>query len=307
MKVLVAGASGFLGLAAVRSFAASGHEVLGLVRSPERGTVVKRAGGTPITGDIMSTSGLAEVARGCDVLIHLATTENPGGPRTMGQSLTAKVRVDGAFNLIAAARASRVRRLIVGSGYWVWPDTPGAITESTPVSPMGEPLYNWHAERAALDAWRVGHVESVVVRPGMVYGPGSWLADMVDSMKRGTYRVIGDGANHWSCIHLDDCGEAFRAAAERGKPGEVYLAVDEAPVPWREVADFIADEIGAPRPPSIGRAEAVAQRGETLVRLQTANRAASNAKLKGIGWFPRYPQWREGLAQVLREMAKGSG
>lgn len=301
MRVLVAGASGFLGLGTVRALSAGGHEVVGLARTAEKAELVRRAGATPALGDILSIPSLLEAARGCEALVHLAASATTVS-REIGQSVAAKVRVDGAYNLVATARKVGARRIVVGSGTWLYGDRKETITESTPVKPMGNSMFNWQAERAALESNKPGVLEVVVVRPGMVYGDGGWFREMVDEILAGTYRVPGDGSNHWSPLHIDDCGEAFRVALERGKAGEVYLAADDEPVALRAFVDFVADELRVRRPPSETPKEAAKRWGEATAKHLAANQEIANGKPKGLGWTPVFSSHRQGIPPLLQTM-----
>jgi nucleoside-diphosphate-sugar epimerase len=304
MRVLVAGASGFLGLSAVRALRAGGHEVVGLVRSPEKGAAVRAAGGAPKQGDILSIPALVEAAQGCGAVVHAAASATAAS-REVGQSIAAKVRVDGAYNLVAAARKVGAKRLLVVSGTWLHGDHADTITESSSVKPTGTAMFNWQAERAALEANRPGALEVLVVRPGMVYGDGGWFREMVGEIRAGTYQVPGGGANHWSPLHLDDCGAAIAAVLERGRAGEVYIAADDEPVRLRAFADMTADALGRARPGSMTMEDAIRQHGEPTARHLAANQAVSNAKLKGIGWAPRVARAREGVPAVIEAMGRG--
>jgi len=303
VRVFVAGASGFLGQSAVRALAAGGHEVVGLSRSPEKDEMIRAAGGTPARGDILSIPTLVEAAKGCDALVHAAAAATTAS-REVGQSVAAKVRLDGAYNLVAAARKVAARRLLVVSGTWLMGDHKETITEATPVKPTGTSMFNWQAERAAMEANKPGGLEVVVVRPGMVYGAGSWFFEMVREIEGATYRIPGDGSNHWSPLHIDDCGEAVRTVLERGKAGEVYLAADDEPVALRAFVDLTADALRAPRPAASTVEEAVKKHGEPTAKHLMANQVVSASKLKGLGWSSRVTSSRIGVPQFI--MAKGA-
>lgn len=303
MKVLVAGASGFLGLSAVRAMAAVGHEVVGLVRTAQKGEVVAAAGGRPVVGDVLQISTLLAASEGCEALVHLAASAD-GAQRDLGPSQAAKVRVDGAYNLVAAARKTKVPRLIIGSGTWLHGDHKEPITETSRVDPYGTSMFNWQAERAALGANKPGELDIVVLRPGMVYGNGGWFKEMVDEIQAQTYRVPGDGANYWSPLHIDDCGEALRVVLENGKSGEVYLVADDEPVRLRALVDLIADELPVARPPAETIAEAAKRLGEPTARHLAATQVVRNAKIRALGWSPHVPSSRAGIRAVLLEMRK---
>jgi nucleoside-diphosphate-sugar epimerase len=296
MRVLVTGAAGFLGAATVGAFSREGHTVHALVRSREQFAAIERRGGRPVLGDVLDGPSLEKAAARCDVAVHLAQPSDG----TMEERRS--VRVEGVRRLIRALRTAHVPRLVVGSGYWVYPDTPGDLTEESAIRPVSISQVNFETEEAARSAAREGGLDTIVVRPGMVYGAGSWFADIVSELRAGRYRYIGDGANHLSPVERDDTGAAFRLIAERAEAGSTYLVVDDRPVPTRTFAEFVATRLGVPAPGSMTLEEARREWGAELAELNRANRAASNAKLRTLGWVPRFPQYEAGVPGVLESM-----
>jgi nucleoside-diphosphate-sugar epimerase len=295
VRVLVAGAAGFLGRSIVRAFAGGGHEVVGLVRASGQAATVRADGGEPAVGDLLAPRSLAAPLHGVDLAIHVAQ------PSEGSLARLREVRVQGAEHLVTAARAARVPRLLIGSGYWVYRDSAEPITEESPIAPLSLSQVNFDCEEVGRRAMRDGSLEVSVLRPGMVYGPGSWFREMVTGIRDGSYRFIEPGSNYLSPVHLADAGEAFRAVAERWKGGETYLVVDDAPAPTREFAEFVAGRLGT-RVRGMPFAQASAEWGEELARLNAASRRASNRKLRGLGWRPRFPEYRAGVPGVLSEL-----
>jgi len=290
MRVLVAGAGGTLGLPTVHALAAAGHEVVGLVRSPESAERVKSVGATPAFGDVLDAPSLGTAIHGVEAVVHLAASDRA----------FELVRVEGGKNLVGEALRAGVRRFVVGSGYWIYGHHDGVITEESSIDERGAGRFNLAAERVALAAAKPGAFDVVIARPGMVYGLGGWFLRMVQFLRDGiAHQYPGDGANRWSPVHPDDVGEAFRSILEHGHPGHMYLVVDEVPVAVREFASFVAQAAGGPSPRPMDRgAERVFP--PEILRAMTADQAASNAKLKGLGWRPRFPTYREGVPDVLR-------
>lgn len=295
----MAGAAGFLGLATVRSLSQAGHDVRGIVRRDEQLEEVRKAGGTGAVADVLRAETLPGALEGSEVVVHLAQA-----PGAEGGSPKA-TRVEGAANLGRVAARAGARRLVVGSGYWVYLGSSRPLTEESPVGPVGLAAWNFEAERAAREGAGAGGPETVVVRPGMVYGDGSWFREMLRELRDGSYRYIGDGSNRLSPIALEDAAAAFRAAVESPSAGPLLLAVDDEPVGTRTFAEFVAREIGAPPPRSIPREEADREWGSELAELNARDRAASNARLRSLGWSPRFPSYRLGVPSLLR--TKGSG
>ncbi len=294
-RILVVGASGFLGRSVVRSFSRAGYEVRGLVRDPAKGVRVQEDGGTPVVGDVLNVRSLEKAASGCFGAIHLAA--NPPS-----ESDTVRVRVEGTRNILEAAGRRGVGRVVIGSGYWVYRGRPELIRENSPVDPRGESRINYDAERAGMEANSPGELDVLAVRPGMVYGNGSWFQDVATAIRSGKYRLVGDGRNRWSFVDRWDAGTAFRTVLESGKAGEVYNVVDGHPATLREFTDFVATELEVPPPVSMTLEAAVGEMGDAVAHHLAADRPTSNDKLSQLGWRARVSSYRDGIPDLLREM-----
>jgi 2-alkyl-3-oxoalkanoate reductase len=296
--VLVVGATGFLGRSVVRAFSAAGEPVRGLARDAVKAARVREDGGNPVLGDILDVESLRAAAASCRGVIHVAANPSEGGDPT-------RVRVEGTRNLVEAARREGVARLVIGSGYWVYRGQAEPIHEDAPVEPRGESQINYDAERAGLEANSPGRLEVLAVRPGMVYGNGSWFRTLAESVRSGEYRVVGPGSNRWSFVDRWDAGTAFRTVLESGGAGQVYNVVDGHPASLREFADFVASELHAPPPQTVTPEEAAREMGEIVARHVAADRPTSDEKLRGLGWRPQFPTYRDGIPGLLREMFPG--
>ncbi len=294
-SVLVVGAGGFLGRAVVRSFADAGWEVRGLVRDPAKGELVRARGGVPVIGDVLDPATLAGALRGCDIAIHLAAHPSRDEDE-------ARVRVEGSRRLVASASEAGLRRLVLGSGYWVYASRPDPIEEDAAVEPRGESRVNFDAERAFLEAAPRDSIDRLVVRPGMVYGDGSWFRDQATAIRDGRYRVVGDGRNRWSFVDVADAADAFVRVVVSGVSGSTYNVADGHPAPLREFVDFVAGQLGVPPPDSLPLDQAEAEFGDDVARHLAADRPVSGQRLRTLGWTPRFATYRDGVPPVLREM-----
>jgi nucleoside-diphosphate-sugar epimerase len=300
-RILVAGASGFLGRAVVRALAEEGFEVHGLVRDTAKGERVRESGGIPFVGDILDLPSLQTASKGCRAAIHLAA--HPSRDED-----AARVRVEGTRRLIEAARSEGMTRILIGSGYWVYRGQEDLITEAAPVDPLGESKDNFEAERTGLQANSPGTLDVLVLRPGMVYGDGSWFRSLALSIRSGEYSVVGDGKNRWSFVALPDTATAYARVLSSGAGGEVYNVVDGTPAPLREFVDFVATEIGATSPRATTEANGAREMGEAVAHHLAADRPTSNQKLVELGWRPRFSTYREGVPGILREIfPRGAG
>ena len=167
-----------------------------------------------------------------------------------------------------------------GGGAWVdedWPLEP--ITASGRARVQAE---------AALDG------AAIALRVAGIYGPGRGL---VERMRAGTYRVVGDGTSHVSRIHVDDLVEAIVRAGTCALRGAVNLA-DDDPAPIGEVADAVAALLDVAPPPRVPVASVPAE----VAGMLTADRRIANARMKReLGVTLCFPSWRDGVAAELRD------
>jgi 2-alkyl-3-oxoalkanoate reductase len=307
MRVFVAGASGAVGRRLVPMLVARGHQVTGTTRSEKSMAAIRAMGAEPVVVDGLDAAGIGEAVATAepDAIIHEMTALS-GAPdfRHFDRwfALTNRLRTEGTEHLLAAAKASGVKRFVAQSftgwsnsreGAWV-------KTEDDPLDPhpVKEQRQTLSAikflERAVLEA----PLEGIVVRYGGLYGPGS-SEKFVEILNRRMFPVIGSGSGYVSSTHVDDAATGTLAALERGRRG-IYNIVDDEPAPTREFVPAIAEAVGA-KPPLhvpawLGRLLA----GEVAVTMMTEGRGAANAKAKReLGWQPIWPSWRDGFRHGL--------
>ena len=220
-------------------------------------------------------------------------------------AVTNRLRTEGTDHLLAAARASGVRRVILQS-YTGWPNerTGGPIkTEDDPLddNPPANQRESLVAIRHIEAAARETPLEAVVLRYANFYGPDVTEA-MFDVIRARKFPIVGDGAGVWCWIHLDDAAAATVAAVSRGSG--VYNIVDDEPTAARDMLPAIASIIGAKPPRRVPAWLARPLAGSVGVTMLTEMRGSSNAKAKrDLGWEPRWRSWRDGMRH---EAAAGS-
>lgn len=296
VRLFVVGAGGFLGGAAIQAGAAAGFPTVGLVRTNEQAVRIRKARGQPVVGDLFRPEEWIRELRDSECVLYLA--QSSADSFEEGR----RVRVEGLRHLLGAMSQVGVRRLVIGSGYWVYADEPGWIREESPIAPRSISAINFETEEVARQAAARTGIEVVIARPGMVYGDGSWFREMVQALRDRSYRYIAPGSNYLSPVELGDAGAAFVRLAEHGVPGETYLVVDDEPVPTLEFATSVAEWLGADSPQGIAYDSAESEWGPDLAQLNRASRRASNAKLRALGWVPKWPGFRGGLEGAWSKM-----
>jgi dihydroflavonol-4-reductase len=222
MTTLVTGGSGVVGQAILRHLAASGREVRALARSERAAAEVARHGATPIAGDILDFSSLAEAAHGCDVVYHVAGYNEMclADPTALFE-----VNVDGSRNVLRAAAAGGARRMVFTSSATTLGEERGSVgDEWSPhrgsfLSKYEESKYE--AERAVLAEQT--SVEVVVVNPSSVQGPGreTGTGKLFVDLINGKVPAVVD--SRFSLIDIDDCARGHLLAEEFGGAGERYV------------------------------------------------------------------------------------
>jgi nucleoside-diphosphate-sugar epimerase len=184
--------------------------------------------------------------------------------------------------LLAAAHSAA--RIIYVSSTGVYGPAQGVwVDESAPVAP------HTRAGRARAAAETQLGTHAVALRAAGIHGPGRGL---VDRIRAGTYRVIGDGSAHVSRIHVADLVDAIVRAGTSTIAGPINIA-DDDPAPIGEVADAVAAHFGLPPPPRVP-AESV---DPEVAGMLTANRRIANRRMKDeLGVELHYPSWKSVLS-----------
>jgi len=295
MRVLVTGATGFVGGGVVRALLADGHEVHGLVRDVAAAARLERDGVVLHAGDMREPASYVPVVGQVDSVVQAASLS------TSGRVTRARAaRVFAAEHTMTTALANACldhgRRLMYTGGCFDWGDHGDDwITEETALSPspMGEGharearlLQRMHAERG---------LDVVRLNPGFVYGPGGLLRSaFVDQARKGRLRCIGTGSNWWSCVHVDDLGRAYAAALTGARPGSYYAVADSDPIRLRDLTDVVTDAMKLPRVGSWPAWLVGLFTGRPLVAsLVTSFRVDASRIRTELGWQPGHPSFRE--------------
>lgn len=315
MKVFVAGATGAVGKQLVPMLVEDGHDVVVMTRTEGKRGMLRELGAEPVVVDALDGDAVRRAVEDArpDVVVHQLTAIPPAiNMRRFDRDFapTNRLRTEGTDNLLRAAQAVGVKRFVVQSNAGViYAPTAGPIkTEDDPFDPnppsaMREGIAAIrHLESAVMNAHGL---ESVVLRYGWFYGPGTSVAleplgSIVEAIRKRQFPIVGSGSAVWSFIHIYDAATATRIAVEGG-PAGIYNIVDDEPATVAEFLPVLADAVGAKRPWRVPRWVGRLAAGEVGVRAMTQLRGASNAKAKReLGWTLRYPSWRQGFTGGLR-------
>jgi nucleoside-diphosphate-sugar epimerase len=316
VKVLVAGASGALGIPTVRALRAAGHDVFGTTRSAERTQGLAEAGATPVIADAMDEESIQAAVRSVkpEAVVDLLTALPKDGPRRpTDMEPTNQTRIRASGNLFRAALDARVSRYVAESFYLVYGsgnlgDTPLAEDVHVPISVVHPQLRNVISamvvkESRALDAAKEGAIHATVLRFGGFYGFGAGLESFVEQLRKRRLPVV-DSANATPWVHIEDCALAVVAAVESGAWASVYNIVDDEARPMSSVFRTMAKLAGAPSPPSVpGFVVGLLAPYLKALLIDSTIRPSNIRARREIGWAPRYRTVEDGLAALLAQQA----
>ncbi len=288
MKVLIIGATGYVGTAVDEALTARGHQTVGTARSETAQQRLQVRGTSSISADAAKPNSLTPAVRAADAVVYAVTI-------TDDDPWTVETR---AMRAIAKALAGTEKTFLYISGAWVYGET-GSVpaTEEAALQPPQFVMRRAELERESLAMTRIG-VRSLNVRPGIVYGRGAGIPAMFvqSSRERGAATVVGDGLNRWATINVDDLGEGIALALERGRPGRAYNIVNDDHFTMRTIAEAASRGAGANGAVSIVPPELMGLYGECLALDQCVS--AERAK--------EHLNWRPSRQSILEELEHGS-
>ncbi len=250
--VLVTGGTGYLGGRLVETLCARSARVRVLVRPGADTKRLEALGVEIVRGDVTVPATLVAAVAGQSVVIHTAGKVSDWGPRRE----FFRVNAQGTANVVAACRAAGARRLVhLGSLTVLGLPRAGATVDETtaPAVAPGDAYTSSRlsGERVVRAAHGEGGLETVVVRCGLIWGPGEplILPRILALLRRGRMVYLGSGGNHLGMAYVDNLVEGLiLAATVPAAAGRLFHLTDGEDVTCREVLDAIAGALGVPPP-----------------------------------------------------------
>jgi len=234
-RAFVTGGSGFVGRHLIASLRTYGAEVRALARSEAAATLVTQAAAIPVPGDLENQEALCQGMEGCDVVFHLAAIKGMWGRFEDSQ----RVNVTGTAQVLAAARAARVPRVVYTSTEAVLAGGAPLVnvdeTRPRPARPVGAYAVTKGMAEDLVLAANSPELSTVIVRPRLIWGPGDTdsLPQLIAAVRSRRFAWIDGGHYLTSTCHVSNACEGLLLAAERGRGGEIYFISDGTPVQMR--------------------------------------------------------------------------
>ncbi len=323
-RVLVTGANGFVGTSLSAALAQAGIAVRLAVRSGQAAAEIVRrlppvAEGSSRGAEIADAAAVGELGAGTnwnsalagiDTVVHLAARshvvrEHLADPLPMYRS----VNVEGTRWLAECAILAGVRRLVYVSSIKVNGEQTRERAYDEGDVPHPEDAYGvskWEAEQALAEIAARGHIEVVVLRPPLLYGPGvkgNFLA-LTRAIARGVPLPIASVNNRRSLLYVGNLVEAIIQCMDHpAAAGKTYLLADGADISSPDLARRIGEAVGRPArllpfPPALLKlAGAAVGRSAAISRLVGSLQVDSTKIRRELGWRPS-AGIEHGLAQT---------
>lgn len=304
MKIAITGGEGFIGQRLIPILAAAGHECL----------IIDKVHANPV--DVRDLPRLTDALRGVEAIYHLAAEH---ADNVTPVSLYHDVNVQGMKNLLDAADANGIKRIIFTSSFAVYGLNTGCPNEDAPVRPFNEyGKTKWEAEEV-LQGWGAKNPDAkiTIVRPVVVFGEGNRgnVYNLIDQMARGRFMMVGSGRNKKSIAYVGNVADFLSFLLPRDAHMEIFNYADKPDLDMKDFVSVIYAKLGRPAP-SFAIPYAVGLTGGfgldvvsrltgkkfpiSAVRIQKfcADTVSDSSRAMSSGFAPRY-SLEEGLARMI--------
>ena len=280
MKVVLTGATGFIGSHVLADLYKHGHQVTALVRDDIQAATVAARGATPAVVDLYDRAAVARLLGQADGAIH---TASPGD--------STSANLDSAVvDAVIDAFAGTGQPYLQISGLWIY----GANRSITEASAFHAPaLVSWKEpiERRVLSA---PGLRGVVIVSSVAYGdggggiPGLLLGSPRDDA--GNLIMLGTGQQHWSTVHVADLADFFRRVLEQDAARGRYVVGNGVNPTVTELTEAAAVAVGAPGAVPGSDDEARGRLGDCFAEVLLLDQGTDAARARAeLGWFPAHP------------------
>jgi nucleoside-diphosphate-sugar epimerase len=280
-KTLLSFGHGFSAHALAKRLIPQGWRIIGTTRSAKKMAGIAATGVEPLLWPGSDVSEL--IAKTSHILIS-------AGPNDAGDPVLNALKSE------IAQAAPDLRWVGYLSTTGVYGDHQGGwVDESTPLSPSTK---RGQARVMAEAAWQdIPNLPLHIFRLAGIYGPGRGPFAKV---RAGTARRIIKKGQVFSRIHVDDIGQALELSIRQPHPGAIYNLCDDDPAPPQDVIGHAAKLLGLPLPEAVNFE--TAQMTPMARSFYAESKKVRNDRAKTeLGWQPKYPDYKTGLAAMLLE------
>jgi dihydroflavonol-4-reductase len=254
-RIVVTGATGFVGGRVASALLERGDEVVALVRDPRRAERLAGLGAEIVESDLSDVARLTENLEYADALIHAAGSYRVGIPRSERGAMW-DANVGTTTRILDAAESARTPRIVYVSTVNAFGNTHGEVVDETCRRDLADGFLSWYDEtkygaHEVAEQRIAGKAPIVIVLPSQVYGPGdpSELGQQLRLASQGRLRYAALDEVGVGFVHVDDLASGILRAADSGSLGESYVL--SGPTTRLREAIALAASIGGHAPPRL--------------------------------------------------------
>jgi nucleoside-diphosphate-sugar epimerase len=224
MKYFLTGATGFVGGSLAKQLRAAGHEVIAVVRNPEKAGSLKAMGVTVVKGDVTDKESMRQPMKGCDGVYHVAGWYKVGAKdKTQGY----QINVQGTKNVLELMKELSIPKGVYTSTLAINSDTHGELKDES-FHFTGRHISEYDKTKAEAheiaEQFTKDGLPLVIVMPGLIYGPdGTSMSD--DALRLFLQKKLPmiPSQSAYSWAHVDDVAYAHILGMEKAAPGSKYI------------------------------------------------------------------------------------
>lgn len=312
MKYFITGATGFIGERVVKQLVEVRHEVVALVRNPQKAKPLVDLGVSIAEGDITDKESLRRPMTGVDGVFHLAAWYKIGA---RDKSVAEKINVEGTRHVLEVMKELGIKKGVYTSTVAVFSDTKGKMVDET-YRYDGPHLSEydrtkWLAHYEVAEPMMKAGLPLVIVQPGVVYGPGdtSAVGETFKQYLQGRLPMLPE-TTAFCWAHVDDVARGHILAMEKGIPGQSYII---AGPPHRLVEAFeVAEKITGVKAPRLRASPAMLKSMSKLmgligaiVPLPETYAAESLRVVAGVTYLASNEKARREIGYTVRPLKEG--
>lgn len=250
MKVLVTGATGFLGQRVCADLIKEGFQVRGLGRNEQIGSQLQATGCEFVKGDLRNKESLLKTCEGIQMIVHSGALSAPWGPKKTFYD----INVYGTQNVVEAAKEKGVQRLIhvsTPSVYFNFKDR-FDVKETDAIAIPAPSLYTETkllAEKIVLESFIKGDLETVIIRPRGIFGPGdtTLIPRLINAHDKGRLPIIGNDSTTLDITYVGNVSYSILLSLKTDNKkamGEKYNITNGEPIRLWDTVEYILGRCG---------------------------------------------------------------
>ena len=248
MRILVTGATGFLGFKVCEVLKKDFANIIGTGRNEIKGKELEKKHITFIKADLSDIKKMASVVECVDYIVHCGGLSSPWGRKKEFLEINYKA----SEHLAQLARKNQIKKFIFISSPSVYHSSKDLINieETHPVA--SNPLnYYIDSKIKAEESVFKFFPNAIILRPRAIFGPGeeSIFPRLIRAHENGKLRTIGDGENLTDLTYIDNAVEAIKCALLSGKSaeGNIFNITDGGPKKLWDILDYAFLKLGLSR------------------------------------------------------------